>query len=59
MTSEFWGMTAFLATTLVFLGTTLFYRLKLDRVQRQLDQLQQKSPQSEYHDNEQRKPKQE
>lgn len=43
------GMLAFLITTLVFMGTTLFFALKLDQAQRQINQFRQKPSQSEYH----------
>lgn len=52
------GTLAFLITTFIFMGTTLYFVLKLDRVQRQLSQLQRKASQSEYYDKEQKKAKQ-
>jgi hypothetical protein len=52
------GMIAFLLITLLFMGTTLYFALKLDRVQGQLNQAQQKSTQFEHHHTEKRKSKQ-
>jgi hypothetical protein len=42
------GLLAFLLTTLFLMGTTLFFALKLDRAQRQINQFRQKSNQSEH-----------
>ena len=52
------GMLAFLITTLFFMGTTLYFALKLSRARRFLRQLQQKASLPQCCDNEQRRPKQ-
>jgi len=49
MNSEFWGMTAFFITTVIFSITTLIYRLKLNRAQQLIRQLKEKSNQFQSH----------
>jgi hypothetical protein len=43
MASEFWGMTAFFVTTIIFSTSTLIYAQKLSRTQQLLSQLKGKA----------------
>lgn len=57
MTSEFWGMTAFLILTIVFSATTLIYSQKLSRARRLINQLKEKANQFQSHDCERKRKK--
>ena len=49
MSSEFWGMTAFLITTIIFSITTLIYARKLNQALRLIRQLKEKASQFQSH----------
>lgn len=56
MSGEFWGMTAFLITTIIFSITTIVYAQKLYRTQRDLRQLRGKANRDQnYHPERQNK----
>lgn len=50
MSIEFWGMTAFFSTTILFSITTLIYARKLAQAKRQLYQLKEKANLDKPHD---------
>ena len=50
MSSEYWGMTVFLITTLVFATLSLILKRKLDQVRQSQNQREQKENPKQSHD---------
>ncbi len=50
MSGDFWGMTAFLVTTIIFAITTMIYALKASRLERYLNQLKGTTSQDQSRD---------
>jgi hypothetical protein len=50
MSSEFWGMTAFLITSLVFATTSLILKKKLDQARQSQNRKGQKASPNQSHD---------
>jgi hypothetical protein len=47
MSAEFWGMTGFLITTILFSAMSLTYRRKLSQAQQLISQLKEKANQAQ------------